>query len=194
MERLLDRQPATLSGGERQRVGLARALALDPGSCSATSRFPPSTWRTAMHSSSGFAPSNEIWRSRCSMSPTVPPRPSRSVPDCSFWNMAASSPRDHRWTYWSRHGIGKMARSRLKAFVTSSPLGLCSTCRTEAPDSSGTRRWPRTDCPVPRSCCRNAATGRGPRRRHLARAPTDRRRQRPQPAPRHHRAHRCPRR
>ena len=39
--------PADLSGGMRKRAGLARALALDPGSCSSTNRRPASIPITA---------------------------------------------------------------------------------------------------------------------------------------------------
>jgi tungstate transport system ATP-binding protein len=40
---LASRSSRFLSGGEAQRASLARAFALQPGSCSSTSRLPPST-------------------------------------------------------------------------------------------------------------------------------------------------------
>ena len=98
VEHLLERRPETLSGGERQRVGLARRWRRAPGSCSAMSRSPPSTWRTATRSSNAFARSSVPRRSRCSTSLTVRPRPSRWARDCSCWRTAESSPRDRRWT------------------------------------------------------------------------------------------------
>ena len=66
-----NRYPHEFSGGQRQRVGLARAIALNPSSSSATSPFPRSTSRSRRRSSTCSSSCKRSSGSRTSSSPTT---------------------------------------------------------------------------------------------------------------------------